>query len=712
MSPRAPRCLALLIAASTFVAQAPTASAAEPIASSCDATKPSPFWSQMKALCPQLEGASRNMVAPESQPSLEQVMSFCHGLRSSHTPLPPGFAAGSESARLGELARLARAAGIVLPAVEPPRLDPIPWLDIALDSVRLPPELETGAAGAALIHAFVEAACTPGTRRWLDSTCTNWKDARGGGFRELRRRLTRDLLGLGSRLGRQSSSTAAHEALELSAATAFLDAMARSLHPREVALALARASQPRLGTPNSLCTIPPTPSHPLELAGLLLQRFALDGPGYRHRPKRYAVEVARRVLVEAGAMGAHDELSLLRRNAAIALNTALRQFDDISRQHLGSWSEPALLGLLGALQRATRHALSLALDHHMVLPVESLTVVTALATGKGLAAYDALATLLRSAAPIPEDVERALDLGLRLSAARDEAEARRILRSAALGLGPWSDNLLLDVNLGYPSFGGDNLRLAGDLTLGYSGDYFGVAARGMIGVYDLTTSQILSDTYHSQGSAELWGTMRFEHHILVELRALGQLALHDTQSIDLTGAGTNVLSEETSVLGRGMLLGSLRLQPRAHWALGLWIGAGYQSEIYDALRARPGGGVEIDAEDRSSLLLEGRFRYQHAIVVDYLVARARLDLQSYSITRDLQSLSVTGTGVAVSAAAVESVQMEGSARLFLDLEALRLAGIVPSAHLGLDWIHRSTPGYDALTTWIPILGAGLRSVAF
>ena len=130
--------------------------------------------------------------------------------------------------------------------------------------------------------------------------------------------------------------------------------------------------------------------------------------------------------------------------------------------------------------------------------------------------------------------------------------------------------------------------------------------------------------------------------------------------------------------------------------------AGLQSEVYDTLTTDPAQDLLRDVA-QTSLRLEGRAVVRWAVLPEQLSLRARALEARFSLTRS--GLVVRQTG-AVRRSDLEFVQVDVAGRLFLDVDAITVFGIVPAAFRGLDVV--SVDGAAGISgTLVPMFGVGL-----
>jgi hypothetical protein len=443
-----------------------------------------------------------------------------------------------------------------------------------------------------------------------------------------------------------------------------------------------------------------------ELASVLLRRLLLDGAAFESSRDHY-LRVIENVLGE--------KLTDVRRAAAERLLTSLQSARALQERLARQAEADALRTLATQLADVVEAVLTLANDSAALVPPEVRALLLALADARlGDAAAAAVRMpVVAGLAPSTSALSDAASLGARLAVARDEDEARRILRAVLLGLGPWSEPLLFDINGDIPRLDSNDLNIIGDLTLGYNAQKWGVVGNGALHEYELTTTDIITDTSSRDGTVEGWLTFDAAPDWRVELRAVGRVALYDTTKINLR-PGANVLADETSWMGRGALLGSVRYQPGTRFAAGLWAGLGAQYELYSRLDVGAADAQQASELDETtvSLLLNGRARVQYALVPNILAARLRVDFQRFGLTRDSQVVQfMAGTTPTVSAQAESATQTEVYTRVFLDADVAKVLGFVPSVNTGFDYFRLDATS-GSRDTLVPVFGAGVRRDVF
>lgn len=335
----------------------------------------------------------------------------------------------------------------------------------------------------------------------------------------------------------------------------------------------------------------------------------------------------------------------------------------------------------------------------------------ALAAGDIVAAARAQLASAKRTLQLPERVVSAASRGLALANANDLDDAREILRRAVLPM--WDERFLFDINAGLPRLESGRFRFAGDTLFGFQGGAWGVVVRGGAGYYDTVDDEFMQETIRGGGDVEAWWVSGATATWRVELRAEVEGGVYDTSTIDLRDSATSILAEETSVVARGNMMIAARYEPPARVAALLSAGAGGQFENYYAVDVdQAGDGFGAVDNDSGSATGEARLRVQVQIVPKWIVGRARLDVRYLRLSRLRRSLFAGSGAVETGSSTSRGHQVEAITRVFLDFEALRFGGFVPTLHGGLDMFHLHLPGGAASTATVWLFGAGVRRVAF
>jgi hypothetical protein len=274
------------------------------------------------------------------------------------------------------------------------------------------------------------------------------------------------------------------------------------------------------------------------------------------------------------------------------------------------------------------------------------------------------------------------------------------------------DGLVLDASLAVPTVGVGGVGLVGDFALGYHGTKAGVVA-----------SAGLDDSDRVEGSAAVVGR-RFALSLdgwlspgssatRVEVRPSFGLVDHSSTRLDV--AANQGLFHENSLFLRTQLLIGVRHEPDPDVAIGLWLGGGASLEGYgaDSVVRQGGGGFHLGGGLSGTASGVGTLRFR-AYVAPWPGAvslRARVDAMIFAITHDAYFFDLSRQ-VTTTTDAHRSTQLDAFGRAFVDVDALSFGGFVPGAHVGLDLERASTDGLPTATTWVPMIGVGIRREAF
>jgi hypothetical protein len=675
----------------------------------------SPYFRQLDVACDERAAIEQALgqappEAAEAVAAAQQVLAYCQ----DRTRLPD-VASGSLTERSLWLQKVSGLAGLgpKLDGVKAERLAKAARSTTlnALDGVaaRVAPDstLGGGAASDFLVGQLLGQVCSePGVSDWLKATCA--PPSSGDAIVQLRGRLVVDLVDMPLRAAEKKGLTAQPPA-EVQAALSLIRAATSPDAARSLALELAARASAQA---DAWCAgddrVAPPRSDALALAGYVILRLLSDAAEL-DRPDAYYEDLVKKAFVRAG-----HPLSATSLVAAKQLVQALRQLE---RAGVPQTPEQAL-ARLDTLTQTLDAVLTLVFDR----PV--MVAASARALGRAILAAE-LEDMSRQAFAVTRDLglvqltdgqKRALETVVRFSLARDEDEAKRVLRS--LFLPRWSENVLFDINADIPRLSSDDFKLVGDLLLGYNARGWGIVGQGAFSEYEFVTPVTLGGGSFTEMSVldaggEAWLASGQGSALKLELRLFGRFALYDTAHATFSTAPTT--QTETSIMGRAGLLGSVRYQPGERFAGGLWLGGGGQYESYDTESFSNNDAAIADLRSTESfgLLLNGRVRAELAVVPRWLVTRLRVDALRYSLTRQkLSTLYTTdSSGNVASFGESNSTQLEVRARLFLDAEVLRFAGFVPGVNAGFDTAYLTTDGESA-SSFVPVFGAGVRREAF
>ena len=671
----------------------------------CERLSVSRFWQQLDTVCrnrPAL-GAAISALPPAQQADAQAVLAYCDARAI------PALASASLSTRAERLKNVAQVAGVmetqlgsaveVLPQVA------LGILDRAAAEVAPDSSLQTGAVGDLLVGELTGAVCKQSAAgQWLASTCgpTGGEPA----LIALRHNLVRDVAELPARAAERSGLQPQQlpGQQELRATVAFVRAALSDNAPYELAAQLATRVLDQsyvaswCDANDSGVNLPNLDSS--AKAAYVLFRLLADGRSF-DRPDEYYRSVIMTAL--AGSI----QPSAVVDEAVARLMPALRALTQLQlRLNAGSFSTTELVERVRLLITVSDSLFTISTGQRFVLPAPAPELVIALLQARLEAAVSSALAIVQNAsfAPVSSENAKMIGVAVRFALARDEAEAKRILRGLILPLGPWSENILFDINGDIPQLESGEFKLVGDALLGYNARSWGIAARGSFAEYDFSTRTRLSETTVADGSLESWFVSSTTAKLRFELRLVARASLYDTNQ---SNAG---FSDETSVMGRGSLLGSVRYQPGTRAAFGLWLGGGAQYESYDGGDYVSRTAVINDTET-FGYLLNARVRAEVVIIPSWFTSRLRVDGQRFELTR-ARLETVAGGGTVTETASTElAEQIEITTRLFLDAEVLRLGGFVPSLNAGFDSVifRSNTESHDA---FVPVFGAGIRRETF
>lgn len=124
-----------------------------------------------------------------------------------------------------------------------------------------------------------------------------------------------------------------------------------------------------------------------------------------------------------------------------------------------------------------------------------------------------------------------------------------------------------------------------------------------------------------------------------------------------------------------------------------------------------GDGFGAIDNDSGSATGEARLRVQVQIIPKWAVGRLRFDARYLRLSRLQRSLFAGPGAVDIGTSASRGHQVEAISRMFLDFEALRFGGFVPTLHGGLDTFHLRLPNESPSTALVWLFGVGVRRIA-
>ncbi len=589
-----------------------------------------------------------------------------------------------------------------------------PLLDALAQRVAPNARLQTGVATDALVRELQKKLCgEPSVREWLPATCAPLpgRDT----LIELRRRIVQDAVLLALKAANEAPPMADQtEALRL--VSALMVGSLESVEPYHLAARMAGAMPP--GPDGQPCTegggpveLPPGNGDKAKVAARILGTLSLDGPDFS-RPSQHYARVVARVLQEEGVLAPDQALTAEQEVPVGRLVTALGNARDVGQRLRREPADEALArSLLTDWAVIVQEAMTLAVGRTYQLPPAWPGVLDALVAADVARMAEAVVSMVPDTTPVPAKVIRAIDFAVRFAAAETDAERKRLLGRYLVGLAPWTEPILFDINLGtvIVDVKSLNAEFAGDLAIGYNAGLGGGIIRGSAYGYEYSEQGVSSsNTYRVGADIEGW-IAPGNDEIKADFRLKAGYARFDT---DVAGeaAGNDAFSDETSDTGRATLLAGVRLTPSSRFAIGAWGGGGGQFEDYNALVVDANNDVFIDDGQKLTAKADGRLRMQATIWPRVLVGRLRADLEWFKLsTTGFELDALAGTSVPVT---VELQQLEIETRAFIDLEAARFVGFVPSINAGVNYISVSSSDGPSESTVVPVIAAGVRRDVF
>ena len=121
-------------------------------------------------------------------------------------------------------------------------------------------------------------------------------------------------------------------------------------------------------------------------------------------------------------------------------------------------------------------------------------------------------------------------------------------------------------------------------------------------------------------------------------------------------------------------------------------------------------GVNLPDTIDWQLREQARVRVQWNAFPYVLSVRLRADVESFQLSHHVNDLSVSGSNVSFSSGGSTSTGLDAVVRATCDLDWLELAGFVPSALVGFNFVSVSGPqGGSGL---VPTFGVGVRRESF
>jgi len=273
--------------------------------------------------------------------------------------------------------------------------------------------------------------------------------------------------------------------------------------------------------------------------------------------------------------------------------------------------------------------------------------------------------------------------------------------------------LVFEANGGVPRLRGDELRIVGDLTLGWKTTAIGLIGRGYISYFDYASVAGATDNTHTGGSIEAWYRSGNDAStVRLELRLAGGIDYYDATFVPSGApAVSGYFHDEDSLLARGTLLAGLVVQPNARFFLELLVGGGAQYESYGYLASDPKDPNVLSDTTAVTGRGNGRLLLRWSFWPSILSFRARADGSLFRLTRDVFTVAQMNRPPSAGVTSTELTQGETTSRAFLDLDFAKLLGFVPAAWGGVDYVQVSSVAGDTTVT-VPAFGIGIVRPAF
>jgi hypothetical protein len=676
----------------------------------CRPRETSRFWERLDALCQAGESLGQAEISDAALAAArDEVVAYCGAPAGSGARPAPKFAADA-SHREKTVSDLGASAGIAPSAPLPPQIQPRPparLVELAARRVAPDENLRTGAMTSWLMRDLITRVCddTHG-RQWLPTACASLAGTEQP-LLEFRRRLVRDVTELARVLQSTPRPANADPTARLIAALIATAIESPDWHHLGERLKAASGSTFDCSAP----TAPPLPAaaagDQVGAAAAILERLVSDGPDFGRKPEHY-LRLVETELRASGVLAEGQALSAVETQAAQKLVAELGRGQALVAKITKQPDDPAALReLVVSMAETVNLGMTIASNRPFLLPPGLVGALDALLGGQLVQAAEALSGAAGTG-PLPAELRRAIGLGLDFLRAPDDEARKRLLASLILGLGPWTAAWIFDVNVGAVALGASDLRLAGDLTLGYNAQRWGVMGFGYAREYDLTSPVAVDETSEAGGRVEGWYAAELGERWRLEGRMTLGGFLYDTQTTQ--GPADVMFTDQTSIMARGSLLAGIRYQ-KSDFAAGLWLGGGGQYEWYDPLVVSQ--NVTLTAHEDVQGEFDGRLRLQWEVLPNVIALRLRVDGSLFKLTRAQFAMVVdpsTGT-TRLSSAETSGTQVQISSRGFVDVTALRLFGFMPAVHGGLDYVSLQN-GSVSTQKALPVFGAGIRRDVF
>jgi hypothetical protein len=278
----------------------------------------------------------------------------------------------------------------------------------------------------------------------------------------------------------------------------------------------------------------------------------------------------------------------------------------------------------------------------------------------------------------------------------------------SLGLLVLAQGLTVDASAGWPALASDEIRVNGDLELGFEGTKWGVAAHGELSYFDVVSGLGSVENIHFGGGIDAWHLTGTEQdRFRFEVRGAFSGGLYDAEDLNTTA----LFADQSSVVGRGNLLLGGRYQ-WARLAFGVLGGGGGQIESFNALTVGQNtssdpGSIIIEDTEKFTIQFEGRAFSRFQLLKETLSLRFKVELRQFEITRDNRLLNLSlGQTPSQTVALQATTHFEVRLRIFLQADAFAFLGFVPAIFFGLDVIEISSD-LGIIESTVPVLGVDL-----
>jgi len=269
---------------------------------------------------------------------------------------------------------------------------------------------------------------------------------------------------------------------------------------------------------------------------------------------------------------------------------------------------------------------------------------------------------------------------------------------ALIGPTPW----LFELNGGLPNVDFAQGKIVADVTLGYSAQRFRIVGRGAVDQYDMSNALLHRDYAHYSGSLEgSWSSNGPPDGVRVELRLSGSFDYYDTTSFPFP-IELDRFFDFDSRIARGSGFVGVHYGGRgSRVALDANVGGGAQYEDPDTTTF-PGAQLLFKSQTNFSAHASSQALVVWRVFPRVLGFRFRADGKYFDISRS----ELTVSGATPTLSSQQQTQLELQARLFVDIDAAALAGFVPAAWVGSDYLNESGGPRDT-SLLVAVVGIGV-----